>query len=282
MPSKNPKTVLLICDNHQDTNIIRNAFERYSNHYQTHFIHFNVDVKKCFKNLQPDIAIVDWHFAESRGIFGWKEISTQNNFPVIYLTGQDDEKSALEILKSGAFDFITKSIDTLMDLPQSIEKFLLEWELNQELYDTHTRLSNVLQIENRVNLKKDIIYRLDRHGNIVFITNAIMKYGYMPERLLGTHIYELIHPDDREKVKYKVNERRSGFRRNKSFECRIQPIEQMNQDQWSDDSGDVICYIAAAGLYKSSFPTSDGFLGTQGIIRDVSHLKKHALELVLS
>ena len=45
----------------------------------------------------------------------------------------------------------------------------------------------------------DIIYRLDRDGRILYISDAVRRYGYEPDRLIGTSIMDLIHPEDRER-----------------------------------------------------------------------------------
>ena len=59
-----------------------------------------------------------------------------------------------------------------------------------------------IMLESIVGSVPDIIYRLDIHGNIVFINEAIKTYGYDPEDLIGTNIFELVHPEDREKATY--------------------------------------------------------------------------------
>ncbi|HJN27914.1 MAG TPA: PAS domain-containing protein [Candidatus Latescibacteria bacterium] len=46
----------------------------------------------------------------------------------------------------------------------------------------------------------DIVYRLDGEGNIVFISEAIRKYGYDPIALVGNNIFDLVHPQDRTRV----------------------------------------------------------------------------------
>jgi len=46
----------------------------------------------------------------------------------------------------------------------------------------------------------DIVYRLDGEGNIVFISEAIRKYGYDPIALVGNSIFDLVHPQGRTRV----------------------------------------------------------------------------------
>ena len=44
----------------------------------------------------------------------------------------------------------------------------------------------------------DIIYRLDGQGHIVYISEAVRRYGYEPVELVGQSIFELVHPEDRD------------------------------------------------------------------------------------
>ena len=43
----------------------------------------------------------------------------------------------------------------------------------------------------------DTVYMLNLEGKFTFINDAIKRYGYTPEELIGTSAFDLIHPDDR-------------------------------------------------------------------------------------
>ena len=53
------------------------------------------------------------------------------------------------------------------------------------------------------------------------MSEAIRNYGYEPVELVGRSIFELIHPDDREKAVYRINERRTGERSTRLLELRL-------------------------------------------------------------
>ncbi len=111
----------------------------------------------------------------------------------------------------------------------------------------------------------DIIYRLDKDGKVIFINSSVKKYGYRPDALMGKPFINLVYPDDRDSVRQKINERRTG-NRIKPFETRVLTLktEQLPFELFS---------ITAQGLYASSKPKKSSFQGTQGIAREVS-LKK--------
>jgi len=114
----------------------------------------------------------------------------------------------------------------------------------------------------------DIIYRLDADGHITFISDSVKRYGYKPEDLSGTYLLDIVHPDDRETVARKINERRTGGRSSKSFEVRLLKNNQ-------GKSASEYFLISAEGLYTSETPGANTFIGTQGIARDIS-VRKHA------
>jgi two-component system cell cycle sensor histidine kinase/response regulator CckA len=123
----------------------------------------------------------------------------------------------------------------------------------------------------------DIIYRLDKNGIITFISNAVNNYGYDPERLIGTKMIDLVHPEDKEKAINKINEKRTGKRRTKTLEIRllaknkdIVPFET----KVTDIKYNPVFLISAEGLYSSEKPRKESFKGTQGVARDITERKR--------
>ena len=55
----------------------------------------------------------------------------------------------------------------------------------------------------------DIIYELDSNRKITFINKAVERLlGYSQKELVGKDILQLVHPEDREKARYRIAERR--------------------------------------------------------------------------
>lgn len=122
----------------------------------------------------------------------------------------------------------------------------------------------------------DIIYKLDTQGRITFIGDPVKNYGFSPEELIGKNILDLVHPDDRPKASYRINERRTGLRSTKSLEVRLLhkddlglPITRLRKKR-----NKPISLIAAEGLYVSENTITRNFIGTQGIVIDITERKK--------
>jgi PAS domain S-box-containing protein len=128
-------------------------------------------------------------------------------------------------------------------------------------------IASKLEIESIVKTVPDIIYRLDPHGRITFVSDSVKRYGYQPEELLGTNVMKIVYHEDRAKTIHRIKERRTGDRSTKSFETRL---ITKNQTPVSLE----VFIISAEGLYSPAEFGLGVFLGTQGIARDITERKQ--------
>ncbi len=182
------------------------------------------------------------------------------------------------VLEDGKIRHIESKGDVIRNSDGEIENIIVisrditeREQIEQALHDSEERLKSILKSI------PDIIYRLDPKGNITFISAAIERYGYRVADLLGKNIINLVHPEDKEKAKYRINERRTGERRTKLFEIRLitadgEPV--YFEDRTQAVPMEPVFLLEAEGLYASSQPRQNAFLGTQGIARDITDRKK--------
>jgi len=182
------------------------------------------------------------------------------------------------VLEDGKIRHIESKGDVIRNSDGEIENVIVisrditeREQIEQALHDSEERLKSILKSI------PDIIYRLDPKGNITFISAAIERYGYRVTDLLGKNIINLVHPEDKEKAMYRINERRTGERRTKSFEIRLitadgEPV--YFEDRTASVPMEPVFLLEAEGLYGSSQPRQNAFLGTQGIARDITDRKK--------
>lgn len=133
----------------------------------------------------------------------------------------------------------------------------------------------------------DIIYRLDPEGRIVFISQAIQKYGYSSGALMGCKLMDLVNPDDKARARRRINERRTGERSTRDLEVRFLNSRAVGAPVWEggavrEGSGgfpwEPTFLISAEGLYGNGAVNSANFKGTQGIARDIGVQKRERLE----
>jgi PAS domain S-box-containing protein len=118
----------------------------------------------------------------------------------------------------------------------------------------------------------DIIYVLDSKGEIRFISNSIIRYGYSPEELTGKNILDLVYPEDLSRAMYHINERRTGERSTHYYELRLM---RKNQDSVPIEINykkidEVAVSISAEGRYAANDEKGPAFTGTIGVARDLS------------
>ncbi|TKB25072.1 CHASE2 domain-containing protein [Desulfopila sp. IMCC35006] len=122
----------------------------------------------------------------------------------------------------------------------------------------------------------DIVFRLDADGNITFISPAITKYSRSPESLVGRPIFELVTPEDLDKVQYRLNERRTGDRATTDMEICLLLTKEKNEVR----PAKRYFSLSAEGIYESRENGPSRFLGTQGIVKDINDRKRLEQQLI--
>ena len=265
-----------------------------------------------FDAEHPDLVLVDLRMPVVDGLDVLAYVTrTAPDTPIIVVSGTGVIKDVIEALRLGAWDYLLKPVEDLSVLRHAIEKTLershllrenQEYQLHledeiakqtEELKRANAELKREVttraQAEERLRRSQemlgsilraipDVIYRLDSMGRIVFISEAVRRYGYEPEDLCGRNVLDLVHPDDRERVRYGMHERRTGSRRTKNLEVRlfVKRGSGASEDGKSEGSTEEerVFLVEAEGVFESERGGKGMLLGTQGIARDISDYKK--------
>jgi two-component system NtrC family sensor kinase len=75
----------------------------------------------------PNIILIDLHLPDGGAMDLLPEVTGQ--IPVITMTSRGSEEQAVEVLKAGALDYLTKSAETFAAMPRIVERALREWQL---------------------------------------------------------------------------------------------------------------------------------------------------------
>ncbi|MDD3083113.1 MAG: PAS domain S-box protein [Desulfobacterales bacterium] len=147
----------------------------------------------------------------------------------------------------------------------------------------------------------DIVFWIDPTGRFTFLNKAIKRLGYEPEELIGQHFSKIIlsnHIDDvcRAGVLQKhqgiitgdkeapglFDERRSGSRRTVGLEIRLHTKRFSGmQPGLQDASGpeSIVVEVNSSGMYSQNMARKKMFIGTVGVIRDITDRKQMELAL---
>lgn len=255
---------------------------------------------EVFDKENPSVILVDLRMPEKSGLDMLKEVTDKSpDTPIIVISGAGLISDAIEALHLGAWDYLMKPIPDMMVLDHAVKNAIdranlikenrkYRENLEEEVKKRTAELEKVnISLRREIEIRKktqdrlteseqmldsildsvpDIIYRLDTDGRITFISNAINKYGYIPEKLTGTFLVDIIHPDDIKKTEFRVDERRTGSRRTHNMEARLTPG---GMDIEAGKTVLPVFLIEAEGLYRNIGNRTE-FIGTQGIARDIT------------
>ncbi|MCP4756362.1 MAG: PAS domain S-box protein, partial [Proteobacteria bacterium] len=217
----------------------------------------------------PDIGVsitvilLDYDLGATTGL---DMLSKIGDIPVVFVTGKGSEEIAVAAMRAGAYDYLIKDSERnyLKVLPLTIQNVLRRKGAEDELLVSQQNLETSQKLlDSIVKSVPEIIYRLDGEANITFISDSITHYGYQPEELVGKSMFDIVHPEDAEKVVFRINERREGEREVGSFEVRLMTKEKATVLF-------EVFSISAVGLYESNDLESRTFVGTQGVARDIA------------
>ncbi len=152
-----------------------------------------------------DIVLVDYNMPMCGGIDVLRSVAEMESFPpVIMVTGNGNEKIAVEALKLGATDYVVKDVEMgyLELLPMVINQVMQKQQLIREREQMHEA---VRESEERyrklVELSPDGI-AIHMEGRFVFMNPAGTEIlgAAGSEELIGRTLLDFVHPDYRQIV----------------------------------------------------------------------------------
>jgi signal transduction histidine kinase/CheY-like chemotaxis protein/HAMP domain-containing protein len=144
--------------------------------------------------------------------------------------------------------------------------------LEKRRVEVHRRKKAQEMLDSIIRSIPDILYRLDPAGKITFINDAVSRYGYRPDDLIGKDIITIVHPEDRPAVERRLKQRRNGKHKTRDLTLRLLNNAHDNSRTGRTDKPSIML-VDAEGLYEGERPSPDTFKGTQGIARDITRLK---------
>lgn len=133
-------SILIVDDEPLQRDILKTILE--DSGYETHTASSGEEAVKIAKTFSPDIILTDLKLGEMNGVELLSEAQKEQIAPaVIIMTAYGTVSSAVEAMKKGAFDYMTKPLDKdvlLITIERACERMELLKEnkqLQQALYD---------------------------------------------------------------------------------------------------------------------------------------------------
>lgn len=180
--------VLLIEDDAGDAQLTKIALHQAKDvAFDVTWVQSITEAKEALKSATFHIMLLDLSLPDSNGLDTIRQAKKLAlHLPIIVLNGHGDTNLALEVLKTGAIDYLVKGSDS-NDLTRMIRYGLLRAELEEtsrKLAEAHLDLDLLHTLDSAT-----IIAETDLHGRISFINEQFWKIsGFRETELLGqTH-----------------------------------------------------------------------------------------------
>ena len=171
-----------------------------------------VDTKRSFAEelteSSPDLVLADYSLP---GFDGEQALEISRTIapevPFIFVTGTLGEEHAVELMKQGAWDYVTK--EHLSRLELAVRRALKEVVASRDREELRQReqaaTTALRESEERfralVQNSADIIIIVDEDGIITYGSPAAKTVlGIDPVDALGSNVFDLVHPDDRDRT----------------------------------------------------------------------------------
>ncbi|NEU74987.1 response regulator [Hassallia byssoidea VB512170] len=187
------RSILIVDDCHEDRQTFRRYLHQASNYiYSVIESEYGEQALELCKILQPDCVVVDYSLPDMDGLEfldKFRNATNQVDIPVVMLTACGNEAIAVQAMKKGATDYLTKEQLTaenlLSTLQHALEKVELLWKLNLTQEQLKFQSYILSQVTDAVMVAE--VKLIDEiKARIVYVNAAFTHMtGYSAEEVLG-------------------------------------------------------------------------------------------------
>lgn len=193
----NTVQILLIEDDPAHAELIQRAFENRGDEARLTIANTLAEARASMQTFKPTLIIADWRLPDGDS----RELLLEEHnksTPVIIMTSYGNERNAVDVMKSGALDYIVKSSESMTDMPHIAERAIEQWEnLRQREVMQVALAESEAQFRLLAENSSDMISKHDANGVFLYVSPASRTLlGYEPEELMGRSIKQFIHSED--------------------------------------------------------------------------------------
>jgi PAS domain S-box-containing protein len=190
--------ILLIEDDSAHAELIQRAFEDRGGESKLTIANTLEEARARLIDFTPTLIIADWRLPDGDSSELLTEEHNKSNAPIIIMTSYGNERNAVDVMKSGALDYIVKSSESMTDMPHIAENAIKQWQILQQQESMQRALAeSEAQFRLLAENSSDMISKHDTNGIFLYVSPACRALlGYEPEELIGTPVTPLVHPED--------------------------------------------------------------------------------------
>ncbi|AFZ35205.1 PAS/PAC sensor hybrid histidine kinase [Stanieria cyanosphaera PCC 7437] len=209
------RRVLLIEDSQEDRLVYRRYLQTDSIwNYCFYEAESGEEGLELYQQCQPDLILLDYLLPDMDGLewlSRWQQQTFEQRPPVIVLTGQGDERIAVEFLQQGAADYLVKNQITIDKLNLFVERAIEESKLRTQHQQTVIELQQNQQLLKQITEAiPGIIYLVDtlKQKNLYVNSQILPLLGYSPQQQLQekNFVVRIMHPEDLARLPFHLQE----------------------------------------------------------------------------
>jgi two-component system, cell cycle sensor histidine kinase and response regulator CckA len=164
---------------------------------------------RAFHDARYDVAFFDYWLGARNGLSLLREIRGRGvDTPVVVLTSRGAEEVAVEAMKAGAADYLSKSQLSVEAIARTIRHALA---IGVEERSRRQAQAAVRSSEERlralVENSFDALLLLDATGRIIYLTQSSQRHlGWPHDEMLERSIFDFVHPADTEIVRRRLDD----------------------------------------------------------------------------
>lgn len=194
--------ILLVEDSPDHAELISRSFEPHAALMSVTAVRTLEEARAALDSAALDLALIDLKLPDGLGTELLPAAGEEAEYPIVIMTAQGDQQAAVDALKAGALNYVVKSPEAFLDMPQIVEGTLREWRHIVE----RRRAERALQASEEhfrslIENAHDVITIVDAEGTVRYTSPSIERIlGYTSSERIGANYFELIHPEDRTSV----------------------------------------------------------------------------------
>jgi len=180
--------ILVVEDYPDQIELIDRAFRAQKSFgFDVEFTSTGEDCIRKFTENSYDALLLDYKLPDYSGLEVLQILKGMGvSIPVIIITGQGDERVAVQAMKEGAADYIVKDVGYMKTLPKIVENTINTYRLREKLHEKEEFL------EKLVDNVDDIIFSIDMDYKFTFVNQTIRDLGYDPDEFIGKSFLTLL------------------------------------------------------------------------------------------